>query len=224
MTKAGTLLLLLLMLSCPDPGHAQSRFFAGGLGGIATLSADGQTSITSGSVAFSTYRPFNGAALNVFGGTHFNDFLSLQANYIWNRNAITVTSMLASTDSHSVYEERRKSSQDSVIIDVLLFFRNRDSWVRPYLSAGSGLVRFKSDHVAVMNFRGSPARLPLQFTDDELALRVAVGIDLSVGRGFAVRYSFSETITENPVSARLVPRGERNLANFQNLFGIVKNF
>jgi hypothetical protein len=56
-----------------------------GVAGISTLSADAQTSITSESVAFSTYRPFNGAALNVFAGIHFNDFMSLQGNYVWNR-------------------------------------------------------------------------------------------------------------------------------------------
>jgi hypothetical protein len=41
---------------------------------------------------------------------------------------------------------------------------------------------------------------------------------------WAFRYTFSETIRGNPVSARLSPPGQRNLATFQNLFGIVKTF
>jgi hypothetical protein len=38
------------------------------------------------------------------------------------------------------------------------------------------------------------------------------------------RYSFSETIGGNPISPRLSPPGERNLANFENLFGVVARF
>jgi hypothetical protein len=57
-----------------------------------------------------------------------------------------------------------------------------------------------------------------------VALRVAVGIDLAMGDRWSVRYSFSETISGNPVSARLTPPGERNLANFQNLFGVIRRF
>jgi hypothetical protein len=123
-----------------------------------------------------------------------------------------------------VNEEKRSSSQNSAILDLLLYFRNRDSWARPYLSVGSGVVRFKSGHRESLNVRGSASRLPAQFTSSEVALRVAVGIDISVRRQFAIRYSFSETISENPLGGRLSPRGERNLANFQNLFGIVKYF
>ena len=218
------ILLLLAILLLPVLGRGQSRFFAGGGAGIATLSADGQTSITPASIAFSTYRPFNGAALNLFSGTHFNDFLSLQANYIWNRNQITATSSFASSEALAVHEEKRRSSQNSVIFDLLLYFRNRESWARPYLSAGGGGVRFKTDQRELLNSSGGTSRLPAEFTSKELALRVAVGIDIEIAKQFAVRYTFSETISRNPISRRLIPRGERNLANFQNLFGIVKCF
>jgi hypothetical protein len=57
-----------------------------------------------------------------------------------------------------------------------------------------------------------------------VALRVAVGMDLAMGTAWSFRYSFSETISGNPISARLTPPGERNLANFQNLFGIIRQF
>jgi hypothetical protein len=211
----------LLILLAPVVLQAQSRYFAGAVGGLATLSADAETSIGSDAVAFSTYRPSNGAALNLFGGTHLNDFLSLQGNYIWNRNEMTVT---ASTAAADVYEEQRSSSQHAAILDLLLYFRNRQSWARPYLSVGSGVVRFQSEHRELLHLRGSPPRVPSRFVANELSLRVAVGIDITIRRQFAVRYSFSETISDNPVSNRLTPRGARNLANFQNLFGIVKYF
>jgi len=216
--------MVLGVLLSPGLVNAQSRFFAGGVGGVATLSADAQTSITSASASVSTYRPFNGPALNIFAGTHVNDYLSLQVNYIWNSNDLAVTSTLASTSSLIGYEEKRASSQHSGIFDVLIYFRNRNSGVRPYLSGGSGVVRFKSSRQELVNMQGSPALFPVEFTSSELALRAAVGIDFAVGRQFAIRYSFSETIRRNPVSSRLSPPGERNLANFQNLVGIVKYF
>jgi hypothetical protein len=216
-------ILLLLAVASSPLAHAQT-YFAGGLGGIATLSADGQTSITTDFAALSSYRPLNGPAINIFAGAHLNDFLSLQGNYIWNRNEITVASSASSSASTSVYEEKRRSSQTGVILDVLLYFRNRESWVRPYLSAGGGVVRFESDHRELLHLRGSAVALPAEFVSSKAALRVAVGVDIAIGRGFSIRYSFSETIRENPVSSRLSPAGERNLANFQNLFGIVKSF
>ena len=42
--------------------------------------------------------------------------------------------------------------------------------------------------------------------------------------GWGVRYAFLETIQGNPISQRLDPVGKRRLANFQNLFGVVKYF
>ena len=47
-------------------------------------------------------------------------------------------------------------------------------------------------------------------------------MDLALLRGWRLRYSFSESLSGNPLSRRLTPMGERNLANFQNLFGVVK--
>jgi hypothetical protein len=55
-------------------------------------------------------------------------------------------------------------------------------------------------------------------------LRVAVGIDVSLGGQWSARYSFSESLSGNPISAQLSPPGQRNLANFQNLFGVVRAF
>jgi hypothetical protein len=72
--------------------------------------------------------------------------------------------------------------------------------------------------------RGGPARPPAMFVSTNPALRVAVGIDIDMAAGWRFRYSFSETISRNPVSAQLSPPAQRNLANFQNLFGAIKSF
>jgi hypothetical protein len=205
------------------PVLAQSTSYVGTLLGVSTLSADGTSSITPTSTATSLYRPENGLALNVLGGVHLTDYLSVQGNYIWNRNAVTLTSQFSSTTDFFFYEQSRRSTQHSGIADLLLYFRNRRSGVRPYLSTGTGIVRLRSQaHGAVT--RGAPRLPPPTFTSVHPALRVAVGIDLTVGRGWRFRYSFSETIGKNPVSAQLSPVGRRNLANFQNLFGAVRTF
>ena len=223
MSKA-TVSLVFLCLSFPMHVDAQRRFFVGGVAGVSTLSADTQTSISPGTVAFSTYRPFNGAAVNLFSGALLNDYISIQGNYVWNRNDITATLSSASPGSFAVNEEQRDSSQHSGILDLLLYFRSRESWARPYLSVGSGVIWFKSERRECLNRTGTVGELPLKFTSNEIGLRVAVGIDVRIRQGLSLRYTFSETIRGNPVSSRLSPRGEGNLANFQNLVGIVKYF
>ena len=66
-----------------------------------------------------------------------------------------------------------------------------------------------------------PAR---EFTDIHPVLRVAVGIDIRTGPRWALRYSFSENLSPNPISRRLTPPASRSLANFQNLVGLVRTF
>jgi hypothetical protein len=65
---------------------------------------------------------------------------------------------------------------------------------------------------------------PGAFSSTDPILRVAVGIDFRLKNGWAFRYIFSETIQPNPISRQLTPPADRRLANFQNLFGLVKQF
>jgi len=216
---------LLLFFSClllPEEGYSQLKPYVGVMGGIATLSADARSQLTDTGLNASLYKPENGPALNIFGGIHLNDFLSLQANYVWNRNDLTLSS--TSSGSNSFFEERRKSSQHALIFDLLVYFRRRDSRLRPYLSVGTGLVHFSSMAKTLTAISESPPLPASQFASNGAALRVAVGIDIAVNRRLAFRYSFSETIRHNDISEQLSPPGARRLANFQNLFGIVASF
>ena len=203
---------------------AQTSPFAGVLAGVSTLSADGRSITTGNQSAVSLYKPENGPAVNVFGGVHLTDYFSIQGNYVWDRNRLTLTSSQATESGGVFYEQSRTSAQHAIIGDLLLYFRNRQTWFRPYLSVGSGLVYFTSREEALLALQGTP-RLPAPEFDSTLpALRVAVGIDFALRAGWALRYSFSETIQSNPISEQLSPPGQRNLANFQNLFGIFKRF
>lgn len=204
------------MLSGAQPCSAQRYFFAA-LGGISTLSADGATSLDTVS-AVSLYKPENGPAWNAAGGAHLNDWISVQANYVWNRNDFSITELR----DLARLEQDRRATQNAAIIDLLLYFRPRRSRIRPYLSAGTGLVRLSS--VAAGPVRGDLTPVPPEGATTKLPLRVAVGIDLLWRHGWGFRYSFSETRTGNPLSASLSPRGSRGLANFQNLFGLIKYF
>ena len=215
------------ILSClaVTAAQAQSRgsLFAGAIGGISTLSADTRSDVTPGEVAVSLYKPENGPALNLLFGVPLHEYVAVQANYIWNRNDVVLTSVHATAGGTSVYEQPRISAQHAVVGDLLVYFRQRRSRVRPYLSAGVGVVRLETR--AGAEGRASNVRPPPAASQSTRALlRVAVGMDVEVGRGWSARYSFSEGISGNPISVQLSPPGQRGLANFQNLFGVVHAF
>jgi Outer membrane protein beta-barrel domain len=194
----------------------QARYFVATLGGVSTLSADAETQLgTTNSVAL--YKPENGGAVNIAGGLHLKDWLSVQGNYLWNANRVT----LMQVSDRAFFEQERCASQHAAVADLLLYFRNRMSWVRPYLSAGAGFVRVSDTLTDRLRGDLSP---PPRVSQENGLLRVAVGIDIMHSSRWGFRYSFSESISGNPYSAVLQPRGKRNLANFQNLFGFVRYF
>ena len=197
-----------------------AQMFAGIVGGVSTLSADGRSVVSGESIRISLYKPENGATAMAFAGWHFNDYLSAQGSYSWNRNDVTLTASQAA----AFYEQPRTATLQTVAGELMLYFRDRRSFARPYLTAGGGLTRLGSDPAGAALVRGAAPPAPGSFADTKPALRVAVGIDLRISRGLAFRYSFSETIQPNAISEQLTPPGERNLANFQNLFGLMWRF
>ncbi len=217
-------LILLAALGCicsQLPVFGQITPYAGALGGVATLSADARSLPTSQGLNVSLYKPLNGPAVNFIAGVHLNQYLSVQASYVWNRNDLTLSS--SSSGSNSFYEEQRKSSQRAVLLDLLVYFRRQDDRLRPYLSVGAGAAHFSSERQQV-TLGGAPVLPQTSFSSTRPALRAAVGIDVAITHHVALRYSFGETIRHNDVSAQLSPPGVRLLANFQNLFGFVVRF
>ena len=215
---------VVVWLCWPPLIAAQGSYFAGALGGISTLSADGKSVTTQTSSDNSSYKPENGPTFRVFAGRHLTDYVSVEGNYGWNRNSLTLTGSQSSDTGNVFYEQSRRVSQHSVLGELLVYFRNRKSRVRPYLSVGGGVVHLASTRANIGQVIGAPQLAPGEFSSTEPALRVAVGIDVFLKGGWAFRFTFSETIRQNAISAQLRPPGERNLANFQNLFGIVKHF
>jgi hypothetical protein len=203
---------------------AQAQLYAGVLGGVATLSGGARSLLSTDSAAFSSYDPRNGGAVEVMVGRHFSDYLTVQGEYIWNRNGLTLTSATFNNKTQQGYQETRSSSQQSFIADLLVYFRDRDSRLRPYLSVGTGLVHFASSQERIEQVLESPVLLPQHFSAAMIALHVPVGMDLRLGKGWLFRYTFSETLSKNPISDHLSPPGQHNLKNFQNLFGFVRQF
>ena len=199
------------------------RHFVGAVAGISTLSADARSEITSGGVDVSLYKPENGPAVNVLFGVHVHDYLTVQANYVWNRNDVALTSVRAAESSSAFYEQPRATSQHAAVADLLAYFRERRSRARPYLSAGLGLVRLQTTATGEGRINKA-APPPSRVETTRALLRVAVGIDVALRHGWSARYSFSESVSGNPISAQLSPPGRRNLANFQNLFGVTRAF
>jgi hypothetical protein len=215
------LLLLAGWLLAPP---AVAQVYAGVLGGVSTLSSDARSVLSPSSTAFSSYEPKNGAAFEILAGKHFSDYFTVQVNYVWNNNGLTLTSAMLDDGTQAGYQELRKSTQQSFIADVLVYFRGRESRLRPFLSVGTGVVHFSSAEERIEQIVGTPSLPPRQFSANLIALHVPVGIDVKLGKGWAFRYTFSETLSANPISDRLSPAGQHSLKNFQNLFGFVRQF
>jgi hypothetical protein len=194
------------------------------MGGVSTLSADSRTVLGSDQASTSSYKPENGLTTDVYIGLHFNNYLSVQADYLWNRNLLTLDSvMVGRTNAVSAFYERIfQSRQYGALGNALLFFRPRSSWLRPFLSVGTGVVHLTAEPRSTSILVGITP--PGAFTATKPALHVAVGIDVKVKSGWGFRYSFAETSNLNPISRQLTPPGSRMLANFRNLFGVVKYF
>jgi Outer membrane protein beta-barrel domain len=215
------ILIVLSFGSCP--ALAQGKFYVGLAGGVSTLSSDARSLVTPTSTSVSLYSPQNGPLLNAFAGVHLHDYISVQGNYLWNSNTLTLTSSTANTIS-SFYEQERSSTQQGIVGDFLLYFRDRRSWIRPYLSVGTGFIHLSSREKRTLALRGSPVLPSARFSSTNLVLRVAVGADVKLRGGWNFRYSFSETMGDNPISEQLSPPGSSSLKNFKNLFGIVRRF
>ena len=98
----GSRLLLLSMfvvagtLALRKPCSAQRRPYIGVIGGVSTLSADARTDLDSNSATTSSYKPENGPTAGVFVGLHWSNYFSIQGDYLWNRNLVTLDSLAAS--------------------------------------------------------------------------------------------------------------------------------
>ena len=212
------------ILAIQGPCNAQRRLYFGFMGGVSTLSADARTVISSGSATTASYDPESGPAAGAYIGLHWTNYFSVQGDYLWNRNGLTLDSLAAGTTGAEtkLYERAFESRQHAAFGNALLYFRPRSSWVRPFLSVGTGVVHFAAEPRSGGITNGlSP---PGPFSATKPALHVAVGIDLKLKSGWGFRYSFAETSSSNPISHQLTPPGSRMLANFRNLFGVVKYF
>ena len=199
------LLGLALTLSC----LAQPAWYVAGLGGIATLSGDTRRPASS-PIAVAFYEPENGAAWNLAAGRHLNDWFSVQGNYIGNRNRLEWTYFGDNLRTSIPY----RTAQHAGVADLLLYFRGRRDWIRPYLSAGIGAAHTRAD-------LGIPQLLGKETSVDVL-MRVAVGVDVPLTGNLRFRYSFSESLSGNPFAGPVPAR--KAFMNFQNLFGAVWYF
>jgi hypothetical protein len=211
------------LLAMPSAAQDDPRLFAGALAGVSALSGDARSVASGSDAALSLYDAKNGAALNVFAGVHVAQYFSLQGNWMWNRNDVTLVSSFAAPQAGGYYEQRRRSRQHAAVLDALIYFRRRDSAIRPYLGTGISLVHFASDVAETPSAqRLMPPSGAIEST--RAGLRSHVGIDARLSARLAFRYSFSETISGNPIGPSLTPPGRRGLMNFQNLFGFVARF
>jgi len=224
MLRTATVIALVLLIVLCSRTPVQGQLYMGVLGGVSSLSGDARSTFSSASSAFSSYDPKNGGAFEVLVGKHLSDYFTVQGNYIWNANELTVSSGSFSNNEQIGYQQTRSSSQNTLIAAVLVYFRNRDSRLRPYLSVGTGLVHLSSSEKHLEESIGDPVLPPRNFSANTIGLHVPVGMDINLGKGWAFRYTFSETISKNPIDDRLSPSPQHAFKNFLNLFGFIKQF
>jgi hypothetical protein len=217
-------LTLLASLPCiPAEAQDDPRLFAGGLFGVSALSPDARSEAAGSDAALSLYDPGIGPAINLFAGVHIARYFSVQANWMWNRNDITLVSSFTTPQAGGYYEQVRHSDQHAFVIDGLIYFRGLQSAIRPYLGTGLSVLRFSS--IDVIRSAAHGLEPPTgDIVGTRLGLRSHVGIDFRLSRHVSFRYSFSETISRNPLSPSLTPPGRRGLMNFDNLFGFLARF
>ena len=152
--RIAVLTVAIELIASPVAAQSDPRLFAGGLFGVSTLSADGRSVTTGSDAALSLYKPENGLAVNLFAGAHLAEYFSVQANWMWNRNDVTLVSSFVTPHGGGFYEQRRHSRQHAVVVDGLVYFRRRDSRFVPYLGTGLSLLHFSSDDVAGSSAQG----------------------------------------------------------------------
>jgi hypothetical protein len=218
--------VIVLVVACLVPSSLRAQqltrelVYFGGMGGVATLSGDGNAVITSTSASTSLYDPSNGAAAAAFIGIHLFSYVSLQADYVWNRNDVALTSTFSGPEAPSFYKQPESVTQNAFLGNVLVYFRRRDSRIRPYLSEGGGGVLIHNRRSGGGIVVGNPAIPPASSDHASIALRTSVGLDVRLRGTWYFRYSFGETLTRNTFGDQLSPPEHRVAKNFQSLFGI----
>jgi opacity protein-like surface antigen len=211
--------ILLLPFFSFSFSNAQDRYYAGALGGSSALS-DSASSIVTPPARSSSYTPAIGPAAELLFGIHWTNYVSSEIDYRWNENDVTLNALQVSPAAS--YQQRFSSHQNAVLGSLLLYFRDRGSWVRPYLSVGTGVVEVSAAPSGPSS--GAGLEPPAAFHSSAIPLDVAVGVDVRVHSGWALRYSFAETTRSNPFGERLSPPSGLMLKNFLNLVGFVRYF
>jgi len=204
----------------PAQRATEGMVYFGAMGGIATLSGDANAVITPTSASTSSYDPSNGGAASAFIGVHIFNYISVQADYVWNRNDVVLVSSNSGAGATSFYRLPESVTQNGFLGNALVYFRKRESRIRPYLSEGVGAVLIHNRLSAGGIVAGNPSLPPASSDRASIALRTSVGLDLRFREAWHFRYSFGETITRNTFGEQLSPPEHRIAKNFQSLFGI----
>ena len=121
MLRTATVIALVLLIVLCSRTPVQGQLYMGVLGGVSSLSGDARSTFSSASSAFSSYDPKNGGAFEVLVGKHLSDYFTVQGNYIWNANELTVSSGSFSNNEQIGYQQTRSSSQNTLIAAVLVY-------------------------------------------------------------------------------------------------------
>ncbi len=131
-----------ILLVAPRAGAAEPRHFLTAGLGISNVSADGSTTPPQAAdLRVAGYKPQNGIAAAAAGGAHLTRFVSVQGSYFYNRNRLQFFQFEQQGGALASSEVRTHAQSHTGFGELLLYVRPRDNWLRPYLSAGAGVMR-----------------------------------------------------------------------------------
>ncbi len=214
-----------ILLVAPRAGAAEPRHFLTAGLGISNVSADGSTTPPQAAdLRVAGYKPQNGIAAAAAGGAHLTRFVSVQGSYFYNRNRLQFFQFEQQGGALASSEVRTHAQSHTGLGELLLYVRPRDNWLRPYLSAGAGVMRLTAPVGGAVGNGGQSIAGPAAISSSAAVFRVGVGIDVVARNGWGFRFLFGQTLRSNAISESLRISPSRRYATFHNVFGVVKQF
>ena len=219
------LILVGTVLFASLSGAEDRRYFLSAGLGVSNVSADGSiTPPQSSELRVAGYKPDNGAAAALAAGVHLARYVSVQGSYIYNRNGLEFFQFEQQGGELSLSQVRTRSRSRTGLGEFLVYVRPRGNWLRPYLSAGAGVMRLTAPAAVEVGNGAQSIAGPPAIASSAAAFRVGVGIDVVARNGWGFRFSFGQTLRTNPFSESLGISPSRRFATFHNVFGFVKQF
>ena len=138
----------------------------------------------------------NGGKVRLRGSLDLTSHWTLEGDYSFGRNDQRITQ-----DSGGIIEQRDfKVNVGQVQLNFVRFFTDNESRIRPFFSAGLGMVRFNpTDEAKLAALNGDFIDDPTQLTSSiDLSFAVGGGLEARLNRWLGLRFDFKDHMSPIP--------------------------